>query len=85
MSRAALFTLSLALASTVIVATAEEDVLPLHDPGLVTVLEGRLRGLQELANNDKKFYSFRGIPYAEPPVGSRRFEVCKQRLCYIGQ
>lgn len=41
----------------------------------VTVSEGILEG--EEVNNvvGGKFYSFKGIPYAQPPVGNLRFKV----------
>ncbi|KAM3956436.1 uncharacterized protein ACR2FA_009599 [Aphomia sociella] len=41
----------------------------------VTVNEGVLEG--ELVNNEYggKFYSFKGIPYAQPPVGELRFKA----------
>lgn len=41
----------------------------------VNVNEGILEG--EIVNNEYggKFYSFKGIPYADPPVGDLRFKV----------
>ena len=37
-------------------------------PGL-----GSLRGKELLARNNDKFFSFRGVPFAAPPVGQMRF------------
>lgn len=37
---------------------------------------GRVRGKQELTLFiEKPFYSFKGIPYAKPPVAQLRFKV----------
>lgn len=41
----------------------------------VTIEQGVLRGAVDFTNSSKMFYSFSGIPYAEPPVGSLRFKV----------
>ncbi|KAA0200396.1 Esterase B1, partial [Hyalella azteca] len=48
--------------------------IPPFDPTLVTVAQGQIRGYKESASNGKEFYSFRGIPYAKPPVEDLRFE-----------
>ncbi|XP_059158605.1 pyrethroid hydrolase Ces2a-like [Physella acuta] len=34
---------------------------------------GKIRGLEVTANNSKTYWSFRGIPYAKPPLGKLRF------------
>lgn len=37
---------------------------------------GRVKGSFMTTRLGRKIYSFRGIRYAEPPVGERRFKVC---------
>lgn len=39
------------------------------------VLQGQIIGLQNTLPNGKSFYSFKGIPYAQPPIGELRFAV----------
>lgn len=41
----------------------------------VKVTEGVLEGQEKINKLGGKFYSFKGIPYAEPPVGDLRFKV----------
>jgi len=36
---------------------------------------GKIRGKEEVARGDKKYLSFLGIPYAEPPVGDLRWKL----------
>lgn len=37
---------------------------------------GQVRGYQEFTRfENKTYYSFRGIPYAKPPLGELRFRV----------
>lgn len=36
---------------------------------------GSVVGTTSLSRGDKEFYAFLGIPYAQAPVGERRFEV----------
>ncbi|GBP57021.1 Esterase FE4 [Eumeta japonica] len=40
---------------------------------LVTVAQGALKGRIDTTPSGKRYYSFEGIPYARPPVGSLRF------------
>lgn len=37
--------------------------------------QGRIIGTESILPNEKPFYSFQGIPYAEPPIGPLRFAV----------
>jgi carboxylesterase type B len=41
----------------------------------VDVAHGSLRGKQSTAKSGFKYYSFKGVPYAKPPVGRLRFKV----------
>ena len=50
-------------------AWAQEFVI-VDLPGL-----GSLRGREAPARNGDKFYSFRGVAFASPPVGDRRFKL----------
>nr|CAD7392582.1 unnamed protein product [Timema cristinae] len=40
----------------------------------VNVAQGALRGRKVISRPGTPYYSFQGIPYAKPPVGSRRFK-----------
>ncbi|CAH2233120.1 jg13984 [Pararge aegeria aegeria] len=42
---------------------------------IVTVNEGSLRGAVQKLYNGSDYYSFQGIPYAQPPVGKLRFKA----------
>lgn len=39
---------------------------------------GRVRGTKQVSRIGKSFYQFRGIPYAQAPIGDLRFEVSQQ-------
>ncbi|CAD6245260.1 GSCOCT00013609001.2-RA-CDS [Cotesia congregata] len=41
---------------------------------IVKIQEGLIRGVEEISCDGVKFLAFKGIPYAEPPVGQRRFQ-----------
>uniref|UniRef100_A0A1B6E0H5 Carboxylic ester hydrolase n=1 Tax=Clastoptera arizonana TaxID=38151 RepID=A0A1B6E0H5_9HEMI len=43
----------------------------------VTIEQGVLRGIYEKTYTGRKFAAFRGIPYAQPPVGKQRFKEPK--------
>ncbi|KAJ6636708.1 Juvenile hormone esterase [Pseudolycoriella hygida] len=40
----------------------------------VTLTEGTVVGAEEKLPNGKLYYTYKGIPYAEPPIGKLRFE-----------
>lgn len=41
----------------------------------INISQGLVCGIEEKLPNHGSFYSFKGIPYAEPPIGQLRFEV----------
>ena len=42
---------------------------------IVETATGLIQGTIETSFFSKEFFSFRGIPYAEPPIGEFRFKV----------
>lgn len=43
---------------------------------IIEITSGKIRGKLEYTYlHQKPYYSFRGIPYAKPPLGSLRFKV----------
>jgi len=46
----------------------------------VRVQEGKLIGTVEENIYGNKYFAFRGIPYAKPPLGELRFKVNTQRF-----
>lgn len=36
---------------------------------------GKISGVKEISTKGRIFYTYRGIPYAKPPVGELRFRV----------
>lgn len=49
----------------------------MEDSPIATVEEGQLQGKLAHSPSGKAFYSFQGIPYAKPPIGSLRFKVSR--------
>ena len=47
----------------------------LLDPLVTIPALGRVRGSRMSSFNQREFLAFRGIPYAQPPVGELRFKV----------
>lgn len=41
----------------------------------VKVTQGTVSGAEELLPSGRPFYSFKGVPYAQPPVGDLRFKA----------
>lgn len=50
-----------------------------EDTALVTTIYGPVFGSVETSKNGRPFNSFRGIPYASPPIGDLRFRVSKNK------
>ncbi|CAH2107813.1 unnamed protein product [Euphydryas editha] len=42
---------------------------------VVAVREGKIRGVVKNLLDGSKYYSFKGVPYAQPPVGKQRFKA----------
>lgn len=47
----------------------------ISEPVVVTK-QGAVQGKIDNGVNGQNFFSFQGIPYAEPPIGELRFKVC---------
>ncbi|XP_037299218.1 LOW QUALITY PROTEIN: esterase E4 [Manduca sexta] len=45
------------------------------DNPIVTVKQGKVKGAVKSLPDGKTYYSFKGIPYAQPPVGNLRFQA----------
>ena len=59
-------------------AGSETQTLP-----IVVTKSGLVQGTEETSFESRQFFSFRGIPYAEPPLGPLRFKVSKSAiLCH---
>lgn len=71
--------LLLLVASVATAGTANED----GDVVTIETRQGSLKGIIQQAGPTRNFYSFRGIPYAKPPVGHLRFKVRGNKLCYF--
>uniref|UniRef100_A0A182FHW8 carboxylesterase n=1 Tax=Anopheles albimanus TaxID=7167 RepID=A0A182FHW8_ANOAL len=48
---------------------------PPRDRPLVTVRQGKVRGISSILPNGKPYHYFKGIPYATAPVGELRFRA----------
>lgn len=47
-----------------------------QDIGMVKIQQGRLMGKNfDTVSKSATFYAFKGIPYAQPPVGALKFQV----------
>lgn len=42
---------------------------------IVQIKHGKLKGKVSKTSNDHQFYTFKGVPYAKPPVGELRFSI----------
>jgi len=41
---------------------------------IIETKQGKVQGIQDTNWNGRRYYAFRGIPYAKPPLGERRFK-----------
>lgn len=49
----------------------------------VDISQGRIVGVENKLPNGLPFYSFKGIPYAEPPIGNLRFAVSENNCIFF--
>lgn len=56
------------------ISTCRKSVSASTDP-IVTVKQGKLKGSTSTLLNGSPYYSFKGIPYAQPPIGKLRFKA----------
>ncbi|KAK3877468.1 hypothetical protein Pcinc_017795 [Petrolisthes cinctipes] len=77
MLRAALLLL---LPTIAIAGTASDD----GDVAMIQIQQGSLKGVIRQAGPTRNFYSFRGIPYAQPPVGHLRFKEAVAAEAWLG-
>ncbi|KAH0821770.1 hypothetical protein GEV33_001021 [Tenebrio molitor] len=54
---------------------AENENLFSDERPVVTTSLGKIRGYIKTSHDGRKFSAFEGLPFAKPPIGSRRFEV----------
>lgn len=54
------------------------------DP-VVTIQTGKVRGVTMFSTKNREFYAFRGIPYAEAPVGHLRFKDPVPKAPWTGE
>ncbi|KAF5281268.1 hypothetical protein FQA39_LY05154 [Lamprigera yunnana] len=45
---------------------------------IVQTIYGKVKGIEQYSTGNRRFYSFRGIPFAQPPVGILRFKLQKR-------
>ena len=50
---------------------------------LVTTKFGAVRGFLDKAVDGREFFAFKGIPFAEPPVGKLRFKVGLAEIIFL--
>jgi hypothetical protein len=53
----------------------EGTAINMNGTVVVTTKQGKLKGKKVMTANGVAYYSFKGIPYAKPPIGALRFKV----------
>lgn len=66
-----------------IVGGREGRAPPVDDPVAYVSVESREAVVYGTKDNETGYYLFRGIRFAEPPIGRRRFQV-REILCFSG-
>lgn len=59
---------------TIILSALLVGQIKSNDDVIVTTQLGPMKGISSTSSKGNKFYSFLGVPYAEPPTGSLRFK-----------
>lgn len=63
-----------------VVDSADDTTVEMAQNITVSTPSGRLRGLFLKSTEGDDYYSFKGIPYAKPPIGDLRFQVSFQNF-----
>ena len=71
-------TVLLAVTSIAAVTYAADDTVTISTP------QGEIEGVKGTARNGDAFFSFRGVPYAQPPVGPLRWRPPRPAAAWHG-
>lgn len=55
--------------------TKFNEAMYFQENSTVAVKEGQLKGEVKKLLDGSSYYSFKGVPYAQPPIGELRFQV----------
>ncbi|XP_046991420.1 esterase FE4-like [Schistocerca americana] len=70
--------------STIVLSCFSPCFINAQEYVTVSIQEGDVRGQVESTRTNKTMYSFRGIAYAEPPVGDLRFQPPVRKAAWTG-